>query len=52
MKSIDKRHLTVYEDAFARAQREKDQRAVAEHNLRVGRAIRSSRLAEARRNGK
>jgi hypothetical protein len=50
---IPKKHLTTFEDNFARAQRLKDQRAVVEHNLRVGRAIQSSRLAQkARRNPK
>jgi hypothetical protein len=46
MRGIEKKHLTVFEDAFAKAQRLKDQKAVAEHNLRVGRAARSSRLAQ------
>ena len=50
MNGIPKRHMTTFEDAFAKVQRLKDQRAVAEHNLRVGRATRASRVAQKARN--
>ena len=49
MKAIDKFKMATYYDEFAKAQKAEETRRKAEHNLRVGRAIRSSRLAETQR---
>ena len=46
MKAIDKSKMTAYYDEFAKAQKAEETRRKAEHTLCVGRAVRSSRLAE------
>ncbi|MGO9114131.1 MAG: hypothetical protein ACLP9L_33375 [Thermoguttaceae bacterium] len=52
MKSVEKSKMIVYNDDFYQAQKAEENRRKAEHNLRVGRAVRSSRIATAKRNAK
>ena len=52
MKGIAKSKMVVFHDDFYRAQKAEENRRKADHNLRVGRAVRSSRIAATRRNSK
>jgi hypothetical protein len=52
MKGIEKSKMVVFHDDFYRAQKVEEYRRKADHHLRVGRAVRSSRIAATRRNSK